>query len=605
MLRRARFRVAAVTILLGVARDAQAFNFGEHHDIAVAAVRSLRAEDRERLFRIHESLGDRTCATGELALATERRDLACVGVADLGALAADHACAAPELGDVVAHEDWALRVIARAMRARRDLQRSDARSAFNELWRASDLDLDLIDAAYGSRAASNDAHFALPRASDSLSLYLYESLEVDAPALNAVGLYAMFHAAALRFAVEAARAPDPETQRRALRRGMLTESFAVHFLEDIFSAGHIVGTFGDIPTKKGTHDLYSEIGVDVRTWRGASYGAHGDAHMESADLAHASAAIAKVYAQFVRATSGAADLVEVADAMPIDVAERVYGFDVCRETTMPRERVVGRAFWPPLLDVLGDSPVPARATTLLPRGRAEVGAFLGVGSGVRGVVSSTSAYASGATGAGAAELEVVGRVGVSLSDVLGPRSDGRFAVEIGRVFGADVTTRADGTQPAPTLRRAYKFGLHLPFFVLPGDLLLLGPVLAFTSPKTLEAIGIAAANGGLIPWQRPIQTRAGEVQFLLGRKLDVYLYDRRPVDAPIVASLRSVALTSPVVEWRPMRTFSFGTSLGFSMRLSAGVEVPFGLEETAPGNVRLRSAFAGTLGFEFWGRRFL
>lgn len=603
--------VAAVCVgaMIAGGHEARAFNFGEHHDIAVAAVRSLAPDARERLLRMHESLGDRKCPTGDLGPATERKNLACVSVADLGALAGDHACSAPDLEGVVARQDWTLRVIERAMRVRRDLQRSDGKVTFNDLWRASDLDLDLIDAAYGSRAASNDAHFALPRASDSLALYLYESLEVEQPVLNAVGLYAMFHAVALRFAVEASGTSAPDARRRLLQRGLLVESFAVHFLEDMFSAGHIVGTVGDIPTKKGTHDLYSEIGLDVRTWRGASYGAHGDAHMESADLEHASQSISKAYAQFLRAASGEPDLASAVQGMPMAAAERMYGFDVCRETTMPKEKVVGGALWPYLEDVLGDSPVPARATTLLPRGRAEVGIFLGVGSGVRGIVNSAPPLAANHGGAGGGELEFVGRAGVSLSDVVGPRSDGRVAVEAGRVFGADVSTRADGTENAPTLRRAYKFGIHLPFLVVPGDLLLLGPTLAFTSPKTLEAIAITSANGGLIPWQRPLLTRVGEVQFLLGRKIDVYLYDRRPVfidgSSGQVASLRSIAVTSPVVEWRPMRTFSFGTSLGFSLRLSAGVEVPFGIEETTPGTTRFRSAFSGALGFEFWGRRFL
>ena len=55
------------------------------------------------------------------------------------------------------------------------------------------------------------------------------------------------------------------------------------------------------------------------------------------------------------------------------------------------------------------------------------------------------------------------------------------------------------------------------------DLLILAPVLFFIDQEALVSVGVSAVNGGLIPWQRGIETSFGRFQFVLGREVAVYL----------------------------------------------------------------------------------
>jgi len=604
--------IASALAVLGAAGEASAFNFGEHHDIVVAAVRSLPASDRKALFDLYRATAssrDHLCSPEDLAFAHDRKRTPCISLADLSALAADHSCSPRSLENDVRRTEWAEKVVQRGMETRRQLTQEGAfGTTFSELWRRSDLDLELIDAEYGSRAAANDAHFALARASDSLRVYLFESLEVDRPKLNAVGLYAVFHAAALRHAVEASRTTDPVTKQRHLERAMFVEAFAAHFLEDLFASGHIVGTVGNVATRKGTHDSYGESGLDVRTWRGISYEAHGDAFMKEVDLAHASEAVARGLAQLLHAATGDVDLVDRADGMPLAVAERLIDFDVCRETLMPAGLVPYRML-PVVEEVVVDTPVPARSTSLLPRTRAEIGVFAGVASGVRVIGGGASPDAARVAGGG--EFEIAFRFGASLTDVVGPRGDGHLYLEIGRSLGADAfSDSVSGQSSRYYVRRSNKLGLRLPFLLVPGDLIVLAPVLAIASPRTLEAVAITSAYGGLIPWQRPILTRAGELQLMIGRKVDVYLYDRHDAiddGTGRLVSYRTVSVGTPIIEWRPLRRYAQGSALGLSVRFLVGAEVPFGAVDIATGRetTALESSMYGALALEFWGRQFL
>jgi hypothetical protein len=65
--------------------------------------------------------------------------------------------------------------------------------------------------------------------------------------------------------------------------------------------------------------------------------------------------------------------------------------------------------------------------------------------------------------------------------------------------------------------------LRMPFWLLPGDLLLALPLLAL-APDTYAKMAVVAANGGLIPWQAGIAPPLGRCQFVLGREVGVALY---------------------------------------------------------------------------------
>ena len=67
-------------------------------------------------------------------------------------------------------------------------------------------------------------------------------------------------------------------------------------------------------------------------------------------------------------------------------------------------------------------------------------------------------------------------------------------------------------------RSAFVVRWRMPFWLIPGDLLAITPVLAFTNPRKLKKMGMQSANGGLIPWQTGIATRVGRFEFVLGRE---------------------------------------------------------------------------------------
>jgi hypothetical protein len=150
--------------------------------------------------------------------------------------------------------------------------------------------------------------------------------------------------------------------------------------------------------------------------------------------------------------------------------------------------------------------------------------------------------------------------------------------------------------PVIPARTGFRVGMRLPFYVVPGDMLILGPVLALASPSALSAVGIAAASGGLIPYERGFNVGAGSLQVVVGRVVDAtfygYLSDviifasivpKPPATGDVgVAQLKSVQLNFPVLEWTPFRTFA--TQLVFSapFQIGFGVELPISSPVVVP-----------------------
>jgi hypothetical protein len=125
-----------------------------------------------------------------------------------------------------------------------------------------------------------------------------------------------------------------------------------------------------------------------------------------------------------------------------------------------------------------------------------------------------------------------------------------------------------------------------PFWLIPGDLILAAPILAFTKPSALARMGVQSANGGLIPWQAVIATRIGRIQFVLGREVGVSLYGftsdqdlliPTPGVPPVNATeihLRTIRFDFPIVEYRPFRSFSQNQSSGLGFQFFAGFDKP-------------------------------
>jgi hypothetical protein len=99
--------------------------------------------------------------------------------------------------------------------------------------------------------------------------------------ISAIGVYSYFHLSALQKASRLAREPQlAPAERAALARAVLAdEAFALHFLQDMFAAGHIAGTWGDASQRQGTHDFYNQSGIEVSPGRGQPLVLMGDAHM--------------------------------------------------------------------------------------------------------------------------------------------------------------------------------------------------------------------------------------------------------------------------------------------------------------------------------------
>jgi len=126
-------------------------------------------------------------------------------------------------------------------------------------------------------------------------------------------------------------------------------------------------------------------------------------------------------------------------------------------------------------------------------------------------------------------------------------------------------------------------------------------VLALVAPHALSDVGVAAASGGLIPYERTIQTSVGSFQIVAGREVQGTLFgylgpanlplyiapiNKNPDGTPVygVVSERSLALAFPVVEWTPFRAFATQLTFTTAVQLGFGVEVPLKTEVVYPEN---------------------
>jgi hypothetical protein len=132
---------------------------------------------------------------------------------------------------------------------------------------------------------------------------------------------------------------------------------------------------------------------------------------------------------------------------------------------------------------------------------------------------------------------------------------------------------------------------RLPFYLVPGDLLLMSP-LYFFDPEAYSRMAVTASNGGLIPWQLGMSTRIGRFQFVLGRELGVTFYGVGNIDSLIappsagrplsIVDYKSTYYDLPILEYRPFRAFSSHQSSSVMFQLFGGIDVPHGYTTVAP-----------------------
>jgi hypothetical protein len=647
--------------VVGWAGPARAWVYPEHRDIAVLAVEKLDAERRavfDRLWREARTGHERRlCEQG--ADSKQGVAPACIDWAAFAAIAGDHSCSSKNMLDNVLKTEWILQVADVSAQLKIDLGRiavtarpevnirdknliadvqrvmedEGLRAERQNALRTADTRLQRADVEYATRAGSNGAHFLLPRPRTDTTPKEYVELTLTPGSeISAVGVYAWFHLSALQKATRLATEQLAQAERQALARAMLAdEGFALHFLQDTYAAGHVAGSWGDVSQRKGTHDYYNESGLEVFTWRGGSESMvlMGDAHMRPQDAERAATAVRASLQQLIDHAAGRDRPVRLPHT-PAAPAEP-DALDVCKTNVlMAREeglRATPEA-WAQIPEVLGPTPVPGLGPGLgsMPRFRAEVGPFIGfAGSGdIRGIGGGYIPSVTSGGWIGGAELSL--RAGLGLDGVIGESGDGLVFGSIGlrgdtrssnTLPVSSAAVEAAGGVSAVRSRFGIATRLRMPFYLIPGDLLIASPLYLF-APEAYTGMAVTASNGGLIPWQSGWATRIGRFQFVLGRELGATFYGygfenttvapgATPGADPRVVDFKSIYFDLPILEYRPYRAFDTKQSSAVLIQLFAGADVPQSTTVTwppgAPG-VKLDTIYSIGLRMIFDWRRY-
>jgi len=468
--------------------------------------------------------------------------------------------------------------------------------------RTADIRFQRADPDYATRAGSNNAHFLLARPSTQVSPADYATLTVRVGAeVNAVGVYSWLHMSALQKASRLRDETLAPAQRNELARAALAdEAFAQHFLQDVFAAGHIAGAWGDASQRQGTHDFYNQNGLEVFTWRGRgqSMVLMGDAHMRAQDAEVIAASLQASLLQVLDLASGRTTVAQFG-ATPAAPAQP-DAFDVCRTSRFPAREAGLRARGEDidlLESTLVATPVPGLGPGLgaMPRFRSEIGPFVGLAGAIdTRLVDGSFANAQTSTG-NVVGLDLSVRAGFGLDGVMGESGDGLVYASLGYRADSPSSSQFNDAErgalggnlsAAVPARSGLSLRLRMPYYLVPGDLLLLSP-LYVSDPKAYTDLAVTAANGGLLRLQSGWATAVGRFQFVLGRELGVTFYGLSGDDQLIAPSLapgglgravnfKSTSFELPILEYRPYRAFSTDQSSSVLVQLFAAADVPRG-----------------------------
>jgi hypothetical protein len=589
-----------------------AWVYPEHREISMIAINNLDP-DRQRILarlwadacigyehRLNELPADSTLGEKPTTL----------DYAAWPAIAGDHSCSPANLLNTVLETDWIMGVADVAARLKRQLNEAgwERHNRINVL-HDSDIDLQKVDKDYVTRAGSNNVHFLLARPdikTDALT-YLNGCLKEGAD-LNAIGAYAWFHLSALIKASQLNNQNLTDEQRSVLTRAVLAdEAFALHFIEDVFAAGHVAGTWGNAALRKGTHDYYNEMGLAVNTWDGESIVLLGDAWMRPEDADRAAEVVRASLEQILDAASDQ-DESKISNPGNNTIQTTPDTFNVCKVNTMPH-RTVDLKYGENLAAILVTTPAPGLSEGLgdLPRFRSEIGPFMGIMSSMYGGTHTGGFINSQSTVGGVGGIEMAFRIGFGIEGVMNESGDGLVFLDLGmrqdgastsKIFNAeDVSEFGDITAAIPS-RSAYLARLRMPYWFIPLDLLIATPFLIFTSPITLANMAVVAGNGGLIGWQTGIATSIGRFQFLLGREISVYFYgygskkdrglayyNNDESAGLMLIDIRTLRLDFPIFEYRPFRSFSSDQSSSLDIQITGGIEFPIHVNTIEPVDV--------------------
>jgi hypothetical protein len=251
-----------------------AWLYPEHRDITVLALQMLKPEQRSVLDGLWSEAraGHEMKVCAQMVDTAQALDPSCIDYAAWPALGGDHSCSARELLDEVLDAPWILRVAEAGAKLKVELAAAQRSDQHINAVRRSNIDLLRADPEMVARALTNDAHFLLARPSFDMTPEAYALIVLGAGSdINAVGTYTFYHLRALAAAARIAKGDlAPTARRQAALAAFADEGFALHFLQDGFASGHVTGNWGNSAIRKGTHDYYSEEGVEIRTWDGPS-----------------------------------------------------------------------------------------------------------------------------------------------------------------------------------------------------------------------------------------------------------------------------------------------------------------------------------------------
>lgn len=612
-----------------------AWIYSEHRDISVLAVQKLDSERRT----VFDYLWEKARTTHELRLCKQGADTtqgdnpSCLDWTALAAIAGDHSCSSEDMSAIALQSDWVLKVanIAAKLKAtishidmhtparqsatdedliadfRRQVEGEVSRATRINALRSADNQLLAADPHYVSRAGANYAHFLLARPHPNTTPLEYGELTLNENSeTSAVGVYGVYHLRALQKATRLAVEQLSSEEQQVLARSILfDEAFALHFLQDTFAAGHVAGTWGDDSQRHGTHNYYNANGLEVFFWRGSSQSVvlMGDAHMRPEDAERAAVAVRTSLEQVLDTVAGRRRAINMVYTPAVLIEPEK--FDVCKNNILgpaPIGLQATQEAFELAAEVLLDTPIPGLGPGLgeIPRFRSEVGPFLGLTAQIDGrYVSGGFTPSDGGGGVGGVELTA--RFGLGLEGVTSEAGDGLMFLAAGlRGESSSSNSIADpalaqvGGSAASSIpaRMGLVARLRMPFYVIPGDLLLLAPVYFFM-PDQYRRMAITAANGGLLGWQSGWATPIGRIQFMLGREVGVVLYgliDQDRVLAPgitqnappSVIDFNSIYIDLPLVEYRPFRVFSAYQSSALIFQLFSGAYVPISSTVISP-----------------------
>jgi hypothetical protein len=188
-------------------------------------------------------------------------------------------------------------------------------------------------------------------------------------------------------------------------------------------------------------------------------------------------------------------------------------------------------------------------------------------------------------------------IGLGLDGVMSESGDGLAFIEFGVANdNASTTTITTDSLPANIADQLYSLParssvatrIRMPYFLIPGDLILGGLLIAPFSETLFTQMAVTATNGGLLRWQSAIATSIGRFQFMLGREVGVQLYgftsasqsiwvpyrNSENEQTAVRVQLRSVLVDAPIIEWRPFRYFSLDQHSSLAVQLSATADIP-------------------------------